>query len=53
MLGAFQAAGTTTVTAPALVPPAAAVYVNVSVFPADAKPTVDGAPVSVPEPSGA
>ena len=53
VLGAFQPAGTTTVTLPSLVPPVAAVYVNVSVLPFEPKPTSEGAPVRVPEPSGA
>ena len=53
MLGALHPAGTTIVIAPLSVPPVAAVYVKLSVLPADPKPTVDGEPVSVPEPSRA
>ena len=53
MLGADQPAGTTSVTLPLLVPPAATVYVNVPVLPGEPKPTGDGAPVRVPEPSAA
>ena len=42
-----------TVTAPLAIPPAAAVYVNVSVLPVDPLPTFAGSTVIVPEPFAA
>src|SRR5436189_243802 len=51
--GAFQPAGTSTVTAPFESPPVAAVYVNVIVFPVELRGTALVDDVSVPEPSAA
>jgi hypothetical protein len=51
--GADHPAGTTNVTAPLLNPPAAAVYVNVIVFPAEPADTLDVGVVNVPDPFAA
>src|SRR5437762_1491268 len=53
MLGAVQPAGTTTVSEPFCMPPAAAVYVNVIVLPVWLAETFDIEVVNVPEPSAA
>ena len=53
MDGAFQPLGTTRVTVPFEVPPAAAVYVNVIVFPVEPTATVLVPDVNVPAPSAA
>ena len=53
MEGAFQPLGTTSVTEPFEIPPAAAVYVNVSVFPVEANGTEVVGVVIVPAPSAA
>ena len=51
--GALQPAGAVTVTSPFDIPPAAAVYVNVSVLPVEPLPAFAGSTVSVPEPFAA
>jgi hypothetical protein len=51
--GAFQPAGTTSVTEPLEMPPVAAVYVKMRVFPVEANGTDVVDVVSVPEPSAA
>jgi hypothetical protein len=51
--GALQPLGTATVTLPLEIPPAAAVYVKVMVFPVEPIATVLVPVVSVPEPSAA
>ena len=51
--GALQPVGTTTVTLPFELPPAAAVYVKVIVLPTEPMATALVPDVSVPEPSAA